>query len=196
MRIRERLIELRKRLGLTRTEFAAKIGVSAAYIHILESGKQEITLRVLESISRSFEIPLTYFFEDINLEEETKIELKRLKVNYMINENKELIKGEFGEIHLPKKHVLNRSFIIKYLGENISSMDLEKGDFLIVSKEEELFNQDKLIVQIGKNVKFCTLCIKRGNYILLPQEESDFSFILDENKMNILKINKIVSIKD
>lgn len=196
MGIRERLIELRKRLGLTRTEFAAKIGVSAAYIHILESGKQEITLRVLESISRSFEIPLTYFFEDINLEEETKIELKRLKVNYMINENKELIKGEFGEIHLPKKQVLNRSFIIKYLGENISSMDLEKGDFLIVSKEEELFNQDKLIVQIGKNVKFCTLCIKRGNYILLPQEESDFSFILDENKMNILKINKIVSIKD
>lgn len=196
MGLREKLIELRKRLGLTRTEFAARIGVSAAYIHILESGKQEITLRVLDSISRSFEIPLSYFFEDINLEEETKIELKRLKVNYIINENKELIKGEYGEIHLPKKQVLNKNFVIKYFGEDIPSIELNQGNFLIVSKEEELLNQDRLIVQIGKNVKFCTLCIKRGNYILLPHEESDFSFILNENKMNILKINKVVSVED
>lgn len=196
MGIKERLIELRKRLGLTRTEFAARIGVSAAYIHILESGKQDITLRVLESISRSFEIPLTYFFEDINLAEETKIELKKLKVNYMINENKELIKGEFGEIHLPKKQFLSKNFVIKYIGEDIPSMDINKGNFLIVSKEEELFNQDRLIIQIGKNVKFCTLCIKRGNYILLPQEENDFSIILDENKMKVLKINKVISVED
>ncbi|MCX8095504.1 MAG: helix-turn-helix domain-containing protein [Caldisericia bacterium] len=196
MNLRERLIELRKRLGLTRTEFAAKIGVSAAYIHILESGKQEITLRVLESISKSFEIPITYFFENINLNDENKIELKKYKINYLINQNKELIKGEFGEIYLPKRQFNNKYFIIKYLGENIPQFELNKGNFIVVSKEDELYNQDKLIVQIGKNVKFCILCIKRGNYILLPENESDFSFILDENKMNILKINKIVSVEE
>ncbi|MBC7194643.1 MAG: helix-turn-helix domain-containing protein [Caldisericia bacterium] len=196
MGIKERLIELRKKLGLTRTEFAARIGVSAAYIHILESGKQDITLRVLESISRSFDIPITYFFEDINLSEETKIELKKIKVKYLIDKNFEIKYGDYGDIYLPKRAFSERDFIIKYEGENIPSYELKKGDFILVSDERELYNQDKLIVKLGNYVKFCTLCIKRGNYILLPQDENEFSFILDERKMDILKIKKIIVVED
>ncbi len=196
MGIKERLIELRKKLGLTRTEFAARIGVSAAYIHILESGKQEITLRVLESISRSFDIPITYFFEDINLSEETKIELKKLKVNYLIDKNFEIKYGDYFDIYIPKKYVSKGDFIIKYEGENIPSYELKEGDFIMVSTERELYNQDKLIIKLGNYVKFCTLYIKRGNYILLPQNESEFSFILDERKMDILKIKKIIGVED
>jgi len=32
MTLRDKIIELREKLGISRTEFAAKIGVSAAYI--------------------------------------------------------------------------------------------------------------------------------------------------------------------
>lgn len=196
MGLRERLIELRKRLGLSKADFAARIGVSTAYIHILESGKQEITLRVLESISRSFEIPISYFFEDMNLEEDIKINFKKIKVNYLIDENKEFFEGDFGEIYVPKKLISNKDFIIKYNSNNLPLMNINKGDYIISSHENELYNQDRLIVKIGKKAKFCTLYIKRGNYILSPCEENEFSFILDENKMDILKIKKVITVEE
>jgi transcriptional regulator with XRE-family HTH domain len=196
MDLKERLIELRKKLGLTRTEFAARIGVSAAYIHILESGKQDITLRVLESISRSFDIPITYFFEDINLIEDTKLNLKKLKVNYLINKNNELKYGDFGELHLPKKIISEKDFVIKYEGKSIDFYEIKNSNFILVTIDKELYNQDRLIIKLGNYVKFCTLCIKRGNYILLPVEENDFSFILDEKKMDVFKIKKVIDLEN
>ena len=196
MGLRERLIELRKRLGLSKADFAARIGVSAAYIHILESGKQEITLRVLESISRSFEIPLSYFFEDLSFEEDIKLELKKAKVNYLINEKKEILEGDFGEIYVPKKLISNRDLLVKYNSLDIPLMNIKMGDYLICSYENELNNQDRLVVKIRNKVKLCILNVKRGNYILSPCEENDFSFILDENKMDILKIKKILTIEE
>ncbi|HQP00141.1 MAG TPA: helix-turn-helix transcriptional regulator, partial [Caldisericia bacterium] len=95
MTLRDKIIELREKLGISRTEFAAKIGVSAAYIHILESGKQDVTLRVLESISKSFNIPLSYFFEDFEIEESNVIILSKIPIKAKIDE-----KMKYNEINL------------------------------------------------------------------------------------------------
>lgn len=190
------MIELRKKLGITRTEFAARIGVSAAYIHILESGKQEITLRVLESISKSFDIPMSYFFEDFEIKGDDLINLLKVKIKGKINVNFNLLTGDFGEIYLEKKYVKPEVFIIKYEGIDIENFNIKKNDLLLTTNEKSFNHGDKLIVLINDKVKFCNLSIKRGNIILTPADIYDLSFIYEDRKMKLFKICKIIRKED
>jgi len=192
MTLRDRLIELRKKLGITRTEFAAKIGVSAAYIHILESGKQDITLRVLESIAKSFDIPMSYFFEDFEIKESNLIFLSKVLIKGKINEELKYIKVALGEIYLEEKYTKQENFAIKYEGVDLENFDIKKDDLILVTKFDNLKSGDKLIVIINNFVKFCTLSISRGNILLLPSNIDDLCFVYDSKKMDVLKINRII----
>lgn len=192
MTLRDRLIELRKKLGITRTEFAAKIGVSAAYIHILESGKQDITLRVLESIAKSFDIPMSYFFEDFEIEKSNLINLLKVSIKAKIDEKYKYIKIDLGEIYLEEKYVKKEIFAVKYEGFDIENFEIKKDDLLLVTKFGNLKSGDKLIVIINNDVKFCTLSINRGNILLVPSNIDDLCFVYDDKKMSVLKINKVI----
>ena len=62
----ERLKKLRKRLGLTQKEFAARAAGKLDYTYIgkIERGHQYPSLKMLERIGQAFSVPLGYFFED------------------------------------------------------------------------------------------------------------------------------------
>lgn len=194
MTLRERLVNLRKKLGITRTEFAARIGVSAAYIHILENGKQEVTLRVLESISKSFNIPITYFFEDLDISDEQTIFIKKFPIKYIIDEKFKFLTGDFGEIFLENKYKED-FFLAKYKGDNIVDFNINKGDILLLTKFENSKTGDKILIIINNFVKFSTLSLNRGNIILIPSNKNDFCFLYEENKMKAFKIYKIIRIQ-
>jgi len=65
-RVGERLLKLRKNLGLTQKKFAQKVPgkVDYTYIGKIERGEQYPSLKMLEKIARAFSVPLGYFFED------------------------------------------------------------------------------------------------------------------------------------
>lgn len=58
-------------LNMRQRDFAARVGVSANYIYLVESGKREPSLSLLKDIARTFDIPISFLF----LEEEVKPEL-------------------------------------------------------------------------------------------------------------------------
>ena len=62
----ERLKKLRKRLGLTQKEFAARVTGKLDYTYIgkIERGHQYPSLKMLERIGQAFSVPFSYFFED------------------------------------------------------------------------------------------------------------------------------------
>ena len=62
----ERLKKVRKRLGLTQKEFAARVAgkIDYTYIGKIERGHQYPSLKMLERIGQAFSVPLGYFFED------------------------------------------------------------------------------------------------------------------------------------
>ena len=192
MTLRDKIIELRKKLGISRTEFAAKIGVSAAYIYILEGGKQDVTLRVLESISKAFNIPLSYFFEDFEIEESNLILLSKVPIKAKIDEKLKYTEVNLGEIFLEEKYVKQESFAIKYNGLDLENFEIKKDDLLLVTGFDNLKNGDKLITIINNFVKFCTLSINRGNILLIPSDANDLCYVYDDKKMQVLKINKII----
>lgn len=66
MSIGDRLRSLRKKLGLTQKEFASRIKgkVDYTYIGKIERGRQYPSIKMLERISQSFDVPLSYFFEE------------------------------------------------------------------------------------------------------------------------------------
>lgn len=68
MGVGKKLKELRKKLGLTQKEFAARIlgKVDYSYIGKVEREEQYPSLKMLERIAKSFSVPLSYFFEDYN----------------------------------------------------------------------------------------------------------------------------------
>jgi len=65
-RVGERLLKLRKNLGLTQKKFAQKVPgkVDYTYIGKIERGEQYPSLKMLEKIAKTFSVPLGYFFED------------------------------------------------------------------------------------------------------------------------------------
>ncbi|HOK17659.1 MAG TPA: helix-turn-helix transcriptional regulator [Caldisericia bacterium] len=196
MTLRDKIIELREKLGISRTEFAAKIGVSAAYIHILESGKQDVTLRVLESISKSFNIPLSYFFEDFEIEESNVIILSKIPIKAKIDEKMKYNEINLGEMFLEEKYVKKEAFVIQYKGLDIDNFEVKKDDLLLVTKFDNLKSGDKLITIINNFVKFCTLSINRGNILLIPSDSNELCYVYDDKKMQVLKINKIIRRKN
>lgn len=196
MTLRDKIIELREKLGISRTEFAAKIGVSAAYIHILESGKQDVTLRVLESISKSFNIPLSYFFEDFEIEESNLIILSKIPIKAKIDEQLKYTEINLGEIFLEEKYIKKETFAVQYKGLDIDNFEVKKDDLLLVTKFDNLKSGDKLITIINNFVKFCTLSINRGNILLIPSDSNELCYVYDDKKMQVLKINKIIRRKN
>jgi len=65
-KVGERLLKLRKNVGLTQKEFAQKVPgkVDYTYIGKIERGEQYPSLKMLEKIGKAFSAPLGYFFED------------------------------------------------------------------------------------------------------------------------------------
>ena len=61
--LRDRIKELRKRLGLSQEEFAFKCEMDRTYITSLERGKRNISLENLEKIAKAFNMSLCEFFD-------------------------------------------------------------------------------------------------------------------------------------
>jgi len=62
----ERLLRLRKNLGLTQKQFGEKVPgkVTCTHIGTIERGDQYPSLKMLEKIGKAFSVPLGYFFDD------------------------------------------------------------------------------------------------------------------------------------
>ena len=149
-------------------------------------------MRVLESIARAFDIPIIYFFEDIDISEKPVEKLVSVPIKGRISEKEAIHWEEGGSITIPQKWAEENMFFLKYQGKGIKSFDLRKGDFILVSQEETLRNKDRVIVLFDSTSSFATLSFERGNWLLRPAVEGDFTYILESRKFKILKINRIV----
>lgn len=56
MTINERVKELRKSLGLTQVEFGEKIAVAQGYLTNIESGRREVTEKIIKLICATFNV--------------------------------------------------------------------------------------------------------------------------------------------
>jgi len=65
IKVGERLLKLRKNLGLTQMEFVDKVPGKTDYTYIgkIERGQQYPSLKMLEKIGKAFSVPLGYFFD-------------------------------------------------------------------------------------------------------------------------------------
>ncbi len=59
--IGQRIREFRKGLGLTQREFAGRILINPAYLSQVEQGAQQVGMKTLEMISRTFSSDLSNF---------------------------------------------------------------------------------------------------------------------------------------
>jgi repressor LexA len=64
--IGERIRRIRKEKNFTQEELAWEIGLSPNYIGLIERGKKRPSIETLRKISEVLEIPISYFFENIN----------------------------------------------------------------------------------------------------------------------------------
>lgn len=62
--IAKKIVFLRKALNFTQEEFAEKVGLSTRAIQRAENGIYRPSPETLEKISKKFEIPLGYFFDN------------------------------------------------------------------------------------------------------------------------------------
>lgn len=60
----DRLEALRMAHGLSRKEFAERIGVSRQIIHAWIAGSRRPTVTTIEKVAKAFDLDSTYFFAD------------------------------------------------------------------------------------------------------------------------------------
>ena len=72
----KQIINLRKKLGLTQTVFAEKIGFSQSYIRDIELGKAKPSRNILESINKVFKVSIDWILFGGSIKERAKIYLE------------------------------------------------------------------------------------------------------------------------
>ncbi|MBM7622997.1 helix-turn-helix domain-containing protein [Sporohalobacter salinus] len=92
MEANDRIRNLREKENLTRKELAKLIGYSEDYIYKIETGKREVSKAFLDTISRAFNIPRSYFFKDDELKYNQKTD--NLDFEELIMENNINFYGE------------------------------------------------------------------------------------------------------
>jgi len=152
MSVGERLKTLRKKLGLTQKEFAKKVSgkVDYTYIGKIERGEQYPSLKMLERIGKSFDVPLSYFFQDEGI-------LKSL--NLLPTEIKELLKDKKRQALLKVSKELGErdlflvTQIINILSQNKPSLALQisekKGEYETMSEEKRRILISKIEEALG-----------------------------------------------
>ncbi len=63
----QRIRQRRKLLGLSQTELAEKIGVKFQQVQKYETGTNRVAASRLWKIAETLRVPITYFFEDLEL---------------------------------------------------------------------------------------------------------------------------------
>ena len=53
-----RVQELRKRQGLSKTDFALMVGISRPYLSKIENGSANVTIKMLERVARGLDVPM------------------------------------------------------------------------------------------------------------------------------------------
>lgn len=66
----EKLKELRLQRNKTQQQLADDLGISDTYIRVIEKGQKIPSLKVLETLSKYFNVPVSYFTDD----EEDRVE--------------------------------------------------------------------------------------------------------------------------
>src|ERR1044071_2449606 len=79
MKLNESIRTLRKKLGLTQDQFAAKLGVKRSLIGAYEEGRAEPRLELLQKMSALGGISLDSFMEGMMIESPPPSDLKRGK---------------------------------------------------------------------------------------------------------------------
>lgn len=76
----DKLKEIRRQHGYSQKQTAERIGVSAGAVCRWEKGERDISEWVIKAYSRVFQVPESYFTEQLQ-EETPKIEFTKMKVN-------------------------------------------------------------------------------------------------------------------
>ncbi len=63
----QRIRQRRKALGLSQTELAERVGVKFQQVQKYETGVNRVAASRLWKISETLKVPITYFFEDLEL---------------------------------------------------------------------------------------------------------------------------------
>ncbi len=61
-KVGQRIVELRRKQGLTSEQLAWESGVSKSHVNDIENGKRLPSLRVLEKLARALKVELKDFF--------------------------------------------------------------------------------------------------------------------------------------
>ncbi len=136
MSIGERLKTLRKNLGLTQKGFAGKVvgKIDYTYIGKVEREEQYPSLKMLEKIGKSFNVPLSYFFQDESILKSLNLLPAEIKKLLKDRKRQALLRISQG---LDERDLFLTMQIINILSQNKPSQVLErKGEYGTISEKK------------------------------------------------------------
>lgn len=113
LHVGKRLRQRRCLLGMTQQQLASSVGIKFQQVQKYESGANRISASRLWALSRSLDVPVTYFFEGLNGEIEREVNGfpdERVTVKPSVFEDKEtidLVRAYYGMSDGPRRRFLD-----------------------------------------------------------------------------------------
>ena len=169
MTTKEKLVNLRKSLGLYQEEFGARINVSKQYISQIETGGRNVGLRFLKKISEAFKVPVASLLGDddkfIITEDEESFILRLLRTATPEEKNKIL-----SAVYRIKKVPLREIPVLGYVraGEPLELLDITEPIDLVLLPEGETRGVSYAVIVRGDSMK--DKGVEDGDRLLIDPE--------------------------
>ena len=143
---RRKTKNFKEKLGLTQKEFAKKVSgkVDYTYIGKIERGEQYPSLKMLERIGKSFDVPLSYFFQDEGILKSLNLLPAEIKKLLKDKKRQALLKVSKG---LGERDLFLVTQIINILSQSKPSLALQISE---KKSEYETISEEKTKILIGK----------------------------------------------
>ena len=88
----DKIRKLRIEKNLTQETFAEELGISVSYVGLIERGKRQPSINILESIAQTLDVPLSVLLCNVSEESQVSCIWKQKTENLSVTEKETLIK--------------------------------------------------------------------------------------------------------
>lgn len=198
MKIGLHLKELRLKNNLTTKQVEVRTGISNSYISLIERSKRKPSAEILSKLAKAYQVKAEVLLRLIGYLPpitKTKYDLQKIPIYNIISTGKSFFISENIEEYSPLPPGLDTFstkdlFAIRVKDKNMTCKRIEKGDILIIRKQNEIGKEAIALISLNNEIAIKRV-VKQDKHIILQSTDLEHLPILIKETDDFSIIGKV-----